>query len=86
MAELTQKSKKHTSINGSIKRLNMSRNGLQNLVSEISGGGQSPAGAEAVEKEPEVSLKETLETTPERLNELSDSFNKIRDELRELLF
>ena len=80
-----QKQTKHLSINESIRRLNVSRNGLQNLVSEISGG-QSPAGAEAVEKEPEVSLKETLETTPERLNELSDSFNKIRDELRELLF
>ena len=64
----------------------MSRNGLQNLVSEISGG-QSPTDAEPIAKEPEeMSLKETLETAPERLNELSDAFNKIRDELRELLF
>ena len=77
-----QKQSKHSLINNSIRTLNTVKNSLQNLVFEISGN-ERPTKAE-IEKEPEeMSLKETLETTPEKLEKLSDSFSKIRDELRE---
>ena len=80
-----QKKTKHSLINNSIRTLNTVKNSLQNLVFEISGN-ERPTKAE-IEKEPEeMSLKETLETAQERLNELIDGFNKIESELRELLF
>ena len=65
MTELIQQPKKHTSINKSIRRLNLSKDSVQSLVSEI-GGSARPPKDNTEEKQPEVSLKETLETAPER--------------------
>ena len=85
MATEVTKQSKHEAINESIRRLNLSKDSLQSLVSEI-GGSESPPDVKTVDEPPKVSLKATLETASEKLDELSTGFNKICTELRELLF
>lgn len=83
-AETAGKQTKHDAIINSIGRLGTARDGLQNLLTEITGNASPPE--EATTKCSEAPrLLQFLNDTESFISTITDDLNRIRDELQEAL-
>jgi len=85
MTEPGSRQAKHMTINAEICKLELSVQGLRDLLSEVKGDLKNRLEPDDIKKEP-ISLSNLLSLSTERLGIISKSIQKILEELKTELF